>query len=466
MAAPTSGTAGPPPTRAMNTQRLPDRSPGNAASRTRRFVLAGLLLGASCAAVVSALAVPDDAPAAGGDDASNAADDDYVARFQRAQRLMGKGSDEAAETLLRTLISERPEEASVHHALGLLLQFRKRPAEATDALLAAARLAPKEAVIQRDTGLHLCSVGRNEEGERFLAVAAALNPEDVETAVGHGAALRALHRTSEAEAVYRRAVKAEANSVDAAVGLAACIVETRPAEALALVAPTTGQWPDLLLVRGQALLRLDRADEAVPALAGAIRTAPPGAAGLAFVAGAARSLVLCGDVESASAAVSKWVAMEREFGGSSEDPYVCLAETREARGDHRGALDALAAGPPIEEATAERRAEAKLLRAALLIRSGSASDAKVVLESLTEFSAERFERAAAMRLLGRTPAAEFAKLASRPGRANDVEWVESLAAEMAGDAGAAAAARNRAAILSRPAGEFPGLLVRPVPANK
>jgi hypothetical protein len=89
-----------------------------------------------------------------------------------------------------------------------------------------------------------------------------------------------------------------------------------------------------------------------------------------------------------------------------------------------------------------------------------------VLESLTEFAAERFERAAAMRLLGRLPAGEFAKLASRPDRANDVEWVESLAAEMAGDAAAAAAARNRAALASRPPGEYPGLLVRPAPDRK
>ncbi len=428
-------------------------------------MLVTLLLGAACAGVVSALAVPEESETAD-EHAATVADDDYVARFQRAQRLMGKGSDEAAENLLRSLISERPEEASVHHALGLLLQFRKRPAEAAAALMTAAKFAPTEAVIQRDTGLHLCAVGRNADGERYLAAAAVLNPDDVETSVGHGAALRAIRRMAEAEDAYRRAVKSDSNSVDAAVGLAACIVETRPAEALALIAASTGQWPDLLLVRGEALWRLDRCDEAVPALVAAIDAAPEGAAGVPYVSGAARALVLCGDVAAASSAAARWVTLERSLGGPTEEACFVLAQTREARGDHRGALEVLTAGPPIEEASADRRAEAKLLRAALLIRSGRSADARAVLETLTEFSAARFERAAAMRLLGRLPAAEFAALAPRPGRANDVEWIESLAAEMAGDAAAAAAARGRAARASRPPGEYPGLLVRPAADGK
>jgi hypothetical protein len=73
---------------------------------------------------------------------------------------------------------------------------------------------------------------------------------------------------------------------------------------------------------------------------------------------------------------------------------------------------------------------------------------------------DAFEGAAASRLLGRSTAADFAKLSTSPGRANDAAWVESLAAESAGDASAAAAARARAAELSHPPGEFPGLLVR------
>ncbi len=429
-----------------------DAVPGNA-TRGLRVALAGVLVVTACVAVVGALGAPSPAPDGAQDEASKKADDDFVARFQRAQRLMGSKRDDEAEKLLRQLIDEKPEQATVHHALAVLLQFRKRPDDATAEFVVAAKLAPDDAVIQRDAGLQFLQMGRTAEAETCLARAAKLWPEDSEALVGHGAALRALGRAAEAEAEYRRAVAANPESVDAAVGLAACLVEKNPNEAISLIAKAPGPWPDVLLVRGLSLIRLGRFDDAVKELSKIVSVAPPDLTGRDFLRGAAESLALCGDAKDAGTAAKKWFDVESAAGAPSEAACLCLATTREATGDHVGALAALDAAP------AKRSARTRLVRAAVLVRAARKDDAKTALEALAASDKEQFEGAAASRLLGRSTADEFAKRASAPALANDVAWIESLAAEMSGDAVAAASARARAAELSRPRGEFPGLLV-------
>ena len=452
----------------MNTQHPPRDRTGNAASSTRVRILAAVLVLTAVAGIASTVAAPDDSGTPDPDpevEARKRAEDSYVDRFRRAQRLMGRGADEEAEKLFRQLIDERPEEASVHHAFGLLLQFRKRPDDATKELLAAAKLAPDEAVIQRDTAAHLLSLGRAADAEPLFAAASRLWPQDVETAIGHGAALRALGRTAEAQAAYVRAVASDANSVDAAVGLAACRVDAHPDEALKLIESATGQWPDVLLVRGMAYLRLERYDEAIESLEKIVAVAPPGPAGLTFVRGAAEALVLCGAAKPAGIAAAKWVEAQSAAGSVSDAARLCLGECREAAGDHKGALDALAA-PSSEKSPAGLCGQMLLVKAAALVHADRGAESQSTLETLAASAHDGFERSSALRLLGRFPAAEFARLAAQSGRANDVAWIESFAAELAGDAPAAAAARLRAAEASKPPGEFPGLLARPLAAPK
>ena len=466
-----------PEDRTMNNPDSAGEPAGNAASRTQHLMTVGILVVTACTGIVGTMAAPegdhedpansvraaDAAPGAepGATDerteAERKAEDSFVERFRLAQRLMGRGDDERAEKLLRELISEKPEQAALHHALAVLLQFRKLPEAAAESFLRASALDPNEPVIRRDTGLHLFALGRAAEAEPHLAAAAKLWPEDVETAVGHGAVLRRLGRLADAEASYRRATVSDPNSIDAAVGLAACIVETRPEEALRLLAPATGAWPDVLLVRGMALEQLGRITEAVPVLVHVLEAAPPGPAGTEFLRGAAESLVRCGAAREANTAAAKWAALAAGTPAAAA-ASTCLAQTCEALGDHEGALRALAAAQAAK-GPADAEAQAALLQAAVLVRAGRAADAKPVLESLAGADGDRFERSAALRLTGRHPAEEFAKLGAQPGRANDVAWVESIAAEMAGDAAAASAARARAAEASRPAGEYPGLLV-------
>jgi tetratricopeptide (TPR) repeat protein len=445
---------------------------GNGASRAQHLLTVGILVVTACTGIVSTMAAPEgespaDPPAGSGapatreeiSDADLAAEDDFVERFRLAQRLMGRGDDARAEKMLRELIAEKPEQAALHHALAVLLQFRKRPEEAAESFVRACELDPKEPVIRRDTGLHLFALGRAKEADVHLTAAAKLWPEDVETSVGHGAVLRSLGRVAEAEASYRRAVATDPNSVDAAVGVAACIVSKDPEEALRLVAPATGQWPDVLLVRGMALERLGRTTEAVPVLVKVLEFAPPGRAGAEFVRGTAETLVRCGAAREANDAAKKWVELAAGT-PSAAAASACLAETCEALGDHEGALRAIAAAQASTKVPSDDCTRATLFHAAVLVRAGRPAEAKPVLESLLGVPGEPFERAAALRLTGRLEAGEFAKLGTAPGRENDVQWVESLAAEMAGDTAGAAAARERAASASRPAGEYPGLLVR------
>src|SRR5437867_12780 len=108
----------------MTPTESPDRRQ-NAAARSRPRLAAQTLVVVASIALATAVATPggdSDAKPAPADADERRRDDEFVARFERAQRLLGKGADAEAEELLRQLVAERPEEGAVHHALGVLLQ--------------------------------------------------------------------------------------------------------------------------------------------------------------------------------------------------------------------------------------------------------------------------------------------------------------------------------------------------------
>jgi hypothetical protein len=98
--------------------------------------------------------------------------------------------------------------------------------------------------------------------------------------------------------------------------------------------------------------------------------------------------------------------------------------------------------------------------AARLAASGDADAAGVRLKSAGGRKGGSFESSAARAILsGKLDFLDEA--AKQGGRANDVAWLRALAARLAGDEDAAAGHERRAAELSRPPGEFPGMLVPP-----
>ncbi len=424
----------------------------------QRFVAPALVVAAAIG-VASTLAVPGDGePAPEPTPEEIARIDDLVRRFHHGQRLFGSGKDEQAEQVFRDLIVDAPETPEIYHALGLLLVFRKRPDEALDALREAVRLGPENPVILRDTGQILLDRGAAREAAPLFARARKVWPREVEVAVGHGTALRALGRLEEATAALRAAHEIDPGSVDARVGLAGCILLAEPAAALDLVSGLQVAWPDVALVHGLALARLDRHDEARPHLVRAADGAAPGVAGRAYLQEAAEALVRTGHAGDAALVATRWVAT---FDPPSARASFCLAMALAADGKSDQALAALDAVPADGAGPESVRRHVALFRAAVILRAGGVDAARAALTVLADADTESFERAAARRVLDRTKADWAAAISTTPGRANDVAWIESLRATLALDTESAAAHAARAHELSSPPGEYPGLLVMP-----
>src|SRR5258705_450653 len=176
--------------------------------------------------------------------------------------MFGRGSDEEAEKIFRALIVDRPEQPEVHHALGVLLQFRKKPDEAAAELAIAAKFAPEDAVIQRDTGQQLLANGRAADALPYLAIAFRLWPDDVETCVSFlKDAAEALVRCGDAKKAGETAqrwftVETECGKPSPAACL--CLAQTRAAKdddagALAALA-VAGDEPDVVLLRAALLV--------------------------------------------------------------------------------------------------------------------------------------------------------------------------------------------------------------------
>jgi len=385
----------------------------------------------------------------------------FVKRFREGQRLMGSGKDAEAEKILTELRDEEPEAAAVHHALAIVFRYQGKPEESGKSFAEAARLAPADPVIQRDTGEDLLAKGHAVEAERYYAAAHKLWPEDMETLVGHGNALRTVGRLADAEKTFREAVAQEANSVDAQVGLAGCLVFRDPAEALKIAQALPPHFVDVSLVLGLAFERLERFDEAVTALVHAAEVAPAGAPGLAFLRQSTEALVRCGRPVEAAKAAGKWSRADRKLDRPGFRSAFSLALSQAAVGDGDAAiatLDGVFAGKQIP---AEVYRHASLFRAAVFLRLGKPGRAHTALEALAGPDSKEFEHLAARRILGVLSAEQFAAVEHSEGRANDVAWVEAMAAQVAGDPEAAKAHSERAAALSKPPGEYPGLLVQP-----
>ena len=93
-----------------------------------------------------------------------------------ADLLRMQGRDDEGATALRKALEVDPQNASVHHALGLLLVRQKRSAEALAELARAAELAPRQPDFAYAYAIGLHSAGRTQEALATLAKANARNP--------------------------------------------------------------------------------------------------------------------------------------------------------------------------------------------------------------------------------------------------------------------------------------------------
>jgi Flp pilus assembly protein TadD len=89
-----------------------------------------------------------------------------------------RGGDAAAEQTLREGLSKTPDNASLHHALGLALIRQRRYADALSELARAARAAPDDPRYAFVYGVALHDVGRKREGVAILRSALAQHAGD------------------------------------------------------------------------------------------------------------------------------------------------------------------------------------------------------------------------------------------------------------------------------------------------
>lgn len=455
---------------------------GNAA-RGRKTALAVALVGLGV--TLAAVALPEPEGLAGQDPAAsggNAAPSDpagekeyadaFVARFQRAQKLFYVKKDDEAAALFRELLREQPDAGAVHHALGFVEWQRGNVDAALACFREAAKFSPKDGAVRRDAGFRLLDAGHAAEALVHLDVAHELLDGDVEIEVCRGRALLALGRTEAAEKVLRAATKLDPDSVDARVGLGNIVVGRDPAEALALTDRVPENWPDVVLLRARAFAAKGDKAASDARLLRMLEVVPSGAAGVPALAAAADVAVSAGSVAPAGKLAEAWAAAEAAGGQVSPAAGFTVAVARSARGKPKEAVEALDAAPFPAAAPAPLRAASALVRVHFLLQAGDADGATKAAEAAAAIDGAPFEQAAARRILGKGTAADVAAAArvgdkADPARANDIPWIEALAAWRSGDAAGAARLMADSAKLSSPAGEHPGLLAATaLPAGK
>lgn len=401
----------------------------------------------------------------GGSKASSPDDDEFVEEFKRAQQLFGGGKDARAEAIFRRLLEKHPDAAAVHHALGWIEWFRGDREKALTSFEEAARYAPEDGAIRRDLGFRYIDLGRDADALPHLEAAKRLLDPDCETLCGIGRALAAAGRNDDAEKVLREALDVDANTVDGRTLLARLVVRRDPEQAADLLKQIPPNWPDVVLVRAQAMERLGRWDEATAASSRAAELAAPGAPGVTMLRDAAESLVRCGGGPRAAEVAKLWSDREAPGGAGAQRAAFCLATARASAGDAASALDALDAIPSPDQLAPQARAHVAVVRAHLLLELGRKEDARAALTAVAALDGKdaAFERELARHVIAGTPSAELAQQAgSDQGRRNDVAWADWLRARFAGDAAAATAARKAALAASDPPGEHPAALLRGV----
>ena len=106
-------------------------------------------------------------------------DPDHVPAYvNAADALSRQGQEAEASTLLRHGLTRLPNNAALHHALGLSLVRQQQTGPALQEIALAARLAPDERRYAYVLGVALNSAGRGTEAQRVLAQAVKRWPAD------------------------------------------------------------------------------------------------------------------------------------------------------------------------------------------------------------------------------------------------------------------------------------------------
>jgi tetratricopeptide (TPR) repeat protein len=198
-----------------------------------------------------------------------------VLTLVRALRVAG--DDGTAERLLRAAIRARPQEVTLHFALGKLLETQDPPrwGEAIECYTAARSL-------RRDLGDALANAllqaGRTDDGLLLYAQMVRDNPDNPWLHFRRGNALSMLNRHAEAEPEFRALIALKPDFADGYFNLGITLIhQNRPAEAEKAFRTTLGlrtEYPEALLMLGNTLLAQHQYEKAEMAYRRALKLRP------------------------------------------------------------------------------------------------------------------------------------------------------------------------------------------------
>jgi len=110
------------------------------------------------------------------------ADGDAAARIQQATEFRINGRHDEAMQILQGLVVELPNNAVVHHELGLIHSFRADMDESIQHLEQAVRLDPSNIVYMIDAGKTHAMFGNDDRAKRIFEYVLRLDPGNDEAA--------------------------------------------------------------------------------------------------------------------------------------------------------------------------------------------------------------------------------------------------------------------------------------------
>lgn len=132
-----------------------------------------------------------------------------------AEQCLEAGQMDKAIEIYNQILSERPDDANLHHVLGLVYVELDRYKSARDHILQAIQLDPDAAVFHRSLGDLLQASGDLPAAVSSYEKSLALSPDDTDTLLNLGNALQKTGDPDSALAIYRRLLKKQPNHAKA-----------------------------------------------------------------------------------------------------------------------------------------------------------------------------------------------------------------------------------------------------------
>lgn len=202
---------------------------------------------------------------------ANEMSQDFVDQYQKARQLMGSGDLAAAESALQQALKQYPDSRHLHQLYGELLWDRSRNGEdkallrqAADHAVRAAELGLQQGMVDPtvtdEVATRLSLLGDRKALDDIFARLLAKDSSAI-TSQSYGSALARLG-DPRAEEILKKSAAAQPDSIDSMVAYAEWLLDHNRNEEVLQAVPETVNAYYLHFLRGVALERLNRPEEA------------------------------------------------------------------------------------------------------------------------------------------------------------------------------------------------------------